>query len=65
MRRMPARGVGEPGELRSVGGQRELFEAVADAGSELADQMLDALAHKRLATGQAELPHPPPDKDVR
>ena len=56
MRRMPAfeqlRRM--PRELRAVGGHGQLVEPVADSLAELGNELVDALAHQRLAAGQPD-----------
>ncbi len=54
---------GKAGELRAVGGQRQLIHAAfIDVAADLADQLHDVLAHQRFATGQADLAYALVDK---
>ena len=54
------------GEVRAVGGQRQLVErARGEVPRQPADEIDEALAHQRLAAGQAQLAHPLPDEPGR
>src|SRR5690606_3541036 len=51
------------GELRSIGGQRELVERSApEMPAEVLEELHDVLPHQRLAAGEPKLTHPQADE---